>query len=172
MNYKELIINLPNKIGKNIIKRFFNNFGELIKDISIPLLLLVVVGYLLLKTVNISDEETLNVILGVALGVVLGFIANMFKDVIDEFRGQNKLKKIALKLLEQDARKIHRTMWLYDRLLKSKEVPEEVKNTIPPPLELRYWSYLSQSNNFLLLGSEFPFNEIFNELWEFEKINE
>ena len=154
------------------MKNLFINTLELIKAVFTPLVLLFVTVYFLLKTVNISDAETLNVVLGVALGVVLGFIANIFKDSIDEFRGALKLKKVALKLLEQDARKIHRTMWLYGRLLNNSSVLQKMKNQIPPPLELRYWSSLSQSNNFLLLGSEPPFDDIFNDLWEFEKINE
>lgn len=153
------------------MKNAFRNIIELLKAIIVPLVLIIVVSFLLLRMVNISDKDVFNVILGVALGVVLGFIANTLKDAIDEFRGEAKLRKIALKLLEQDAKKAHQTMWLYKTLIASNDVPEDIKKQIPPLLELKYWSNLNQNVNFLLLGSENPFSKIFSDFWELEKLN-
>lgn len=138
---------------------------------TFPILLLAGLSILMIKIGAIQDKEKYNVVFGIALGVALGFTADIFKRTIDDVQNNNAWRKTALSLLRQDAIGIYHTLWLYDRMLKHPETPDHIKQGLPPPLEMKYWQRLKQNTTFLLLGSQKPFDEIFRDLWEFEKIN-
>jgi len=111
------------------------------------------------------------------LGVALGFVADFLQKRLDEYQKLINIKNTALSLLKNDAEKIYRSMDLLKSARKNKNsAPEEVRKaletSLPPSFELRYWKRLNQNNDFLLLGSEEPFRSIFNDLWDFEVINE
>ncbi|MEO0089311.1 MAG: hypothetical protein ABIK56_02125 [candidate division WOR-3 bacterium] len=82
-----------------------------------------------MKLTNIRDQQIFNVVLGITLGVVLGFVADITKRSLDDFQEWYRLRRIALKLLKEDTTRIYRTMWLYDRLIKTEGIPDEVKKT-------------------------------------------
>jgi hypothetical protein len=46
-----------------------------------------------------------------------------------------------------------------------------ISDYIQPEIDLKYWNLLKQDKEFLMLGVNEPFNEIFKMMWNFEKIN-
>jgi len=145
---------------------------EILKAFAIPAILIIVTLSFILKFIDIRNQEISGVVLGVMLGVILGFAADLIKRGLDDLLKKQKLRKVSLKLLEEDAKGIYRTIWLYDRIMKDEKIPREVKAHIPPELNLKYWKNLKESNEFLMLGAEEPFDKIFEKMWNFEQINE
>lgn len=145
---------------------------EILKAFAIPAILTIVTLSFILKFIDVRNQEISGVVLGVMLGVILGFTADLSKRGLDDLLKKQKLRKVSLKLLEEDAKGIYRTIWLYDRIMKDEKIPKEVKAHIPPELNLKYWRNLKESNEFLMLGAEEPFDKIFEEMWNFEQINE
>lgn len=145
---------------------------EILKAFAIPAILVIVTLSFILKFIDVINQEMSGVVLGVMLGVILGFAADLIKRGLDDLLKKQKLRKVSLKLLEEDAKGIYRTIWLYDRMMKDEKIPKEVKGDIPPELNLRYWKNLKESIEFLMLGAEEPFDKIFEEIWNFEQIND
>ncbi len=146
---------------------------EILKIFAIPAILILVVFVTLLRFIDINIQETLNVILAVMLGITLGFSADLIKRGLDDFTKTQKLKKISLRLLGEDAEGIYRLHWLWEwaRKYKSSQISEDIKKQIPPMINLNYWDILKHDKEFLLLGTDNPFNEIFKNMWNFESIN-
>ena len=145
---------------------------ETLKAFAIPAILIIVTLSFILKFIDVRNQEVSGVVLGVMLGVILGFAADLIKRGLDDLLKKRKLRKVSLKLLEEDAKGIYRTIWLYDSMMKDEKIPKEVKGNIPPELNLRYWKSLKESIEFLMLGAEEPFDKIFEEIWNFEQIND
>jgi len=143
----------------------------IISHFWIPILILIF-SFIFLKRLNIQNLEAGRIVFGIVLGVVLGFGADIAKRSYDDLIRERKLKKAAMKLLEEDAKEIYRTIWLWDRFMKSPEMPEEAKRIIPAELNLKYWNRLKENNDFLMLAAEEPFTSIFKEMWKFEEINQ
>jgi len=144
---------------------------EILKTFWIPILFLVLTIILLLTLTDIRNQQVFQIVLGVMIGVILGFIADISKRGFDNLQKKVKQRKMALKLLEEDAKSIYRTIWLWDRLQKANQIPDDVKQSIPPKLDLKYWNILKEKEDFLILAAEEPFDNIFKEIWEFEEIN-
>ena len=146
---------------------------EILKIFAIPAILILVVFVTLLGFIDINIQETSNVILAVMLGITLGFSADLIKRGLDDFTKTQKLKKISLRLLGEDAEGIYRLHWLWEwaRKYKSSQISEDIKKQIPPMINLNYWDILKHDKEFLLLGTDNPFNEIFKSMWNFESIN-
>ena len=144
---------------------------EILKIFAIPAFLIFAVIITLIKFIDTNIQETSNVILGVMLGIALGFSADLIKRGLDDFTKTRKLKKISLRLLAEDAEGIYRLHWLWEWARKSNRIPEDVKKRIPPMINLNYWDILKHDKEFLLLGVDNPFNEIFKCMWNFESIN-
>ncbi len=119
-----------------------------------------------------SIEIKMREFAGAAFGVILGFLAAMMRESIKDFAQRETDRKIYLKLLKEDAKSIHRTMWLYTGLINASSVPDDVKNHIPAEFDCRYWVSLSKNKEFLRFGCDDPFANIFKEMWEIEKIND
>lgn len=143
---------------------------EILKAFAIPAILIIVTLFFILKFIDVRNQEIFGVVLGVILGIILTFAADLIKRGLDDLKKQ-KLRKVSLKLLEEDAKGIYRMIWLYDRMMKNEETPNEFKGVIPPELSLRYWEKLKESSEFLMLGAEEPFDKIFKQMWNFEQIN-
>lgn len=142
-----------------------------------PIALIIFIVLILFWITRINQNQNFDIVFGIALGVSLGFIADIAKSKIDEFQHFLKLRKISLKLLESDAKKVFTTISMVKSALDNiekapKELQETLKNSLPPKFELRYWRQLNKNNDFLFLGSEKPFNEVFNDFWELEKLNQ
>ena len=146
---------------------------EILKIFAIPAILILTIIIILPRFIDINFQETSNVVLGVMLGVVLGFSADLIKRGLDDFTKTQKLKKISLRLLGEDAEGIYRLHWLWEwaRKYKSSQISEDIKKQIPPMINLNYWDILKHDKEFLLLGTDNPFNEIFKSMWNFESIN-
>ncbi len=145
---------------------------EILKAFAIPAILIIVTLSFILKFIDVRNQEVSGVVLGVMLGVILGFAADLIKRGLDDLLKKRKLRKVSLKLLEEDAKGIYRTIWVYDRMMKNEETRNEFKGVTPPELSLRYWEKLKESSEFLMLGAEEPFDKIFEKMWNFEQINE
>ena len=145
---------------------------EILKAFAIPAILMIVTLFFILKFIDVRNQEISRVVLGVMIGVVLGFTADLSKRSLDDLLKKQKLRKVSFRLLEQDAKGIYRTIWVYDSMMKNEKIPKEFKGRIPPELRLRYWEKLKESTEFLVLGTEEPFNRIFEQMWNFEEINE
>lgn len=144
---------------------------EILKIFAIPAILILTIIVILSRFIDINFQETSNVVLGVMLGVVLGFSADLIKRGFDDLTKMQRFKKISLRLLEEDAEDIYRLLWLWEWAKKSNQIPEDVKKQTPPMIILNYWNFLKKDKEFLLLGFNNPFNEIFKYMWNFEKIN-
>ncbi len=144
---------------------------ERLKAFTIPVILVIVTLFFILKFIDVGNQEISRVVLGVMLGVILGFTADLSKRRLDDLLKKQKLRKVSRKLLEEDAKGIYRTIWIYDRMTKNGKIPKELKGGIPPELNLRYWKNLKKSSEFLMLGAEEPFDKIFEKMWNFEQIN-
>lgn len=145
---------------------------EILKAMVIPAILIIITLFFILEFIDVRNQEISRVVLGVMLGIILGFTADLIKRGFDDLLKKQKLRKVSLRLLEENTKEIYRTIWLYDRIMKDEKIPKEVKGHIPPELNLKYWKNLKESNEFLMLGAEEPFNKIFEEMWNFEQINE
>lgn len=145
---------------------------SLAKTIWFPLLIFVLIVTVFIYIGGISLKNGLVGAFGGALvGVLLGFIAEMIREGIKEFQSTQRDKQIYLKLLKEDAKGAHRSLWLYTGLMNDPRTPEEVKTHIPAEFDLRYWSQLSKDRNFIRFGTEHPFDKIFNIMWNLEKVN-
>lgn len=145
---------------------------SLMRIIWFPLFILTLIVFAFIYIGGVSIKEGLIGAFGGALvGVMLGFIAEMIREGIKEFQLTKRDKKIYLKLLEEDAKDAHRSVWLYTGLMKDPRTPQEVKNHIPAEFDLRYWSQLSKERDFLRFGTEHPFDKVFNIMWNLEKVN-
>ena len=146
---------------------------EILKIFAIPAILILTIIIILPRFIDINFQETSNVVLGVMLGVVLGFSADLIKRGLDDFTKTQKLKKVSLRLLGEDAEGIYRLHWLWEwaRKYKSSQISEDIKKQIPPMINLNYWDIIKHDKEFLLLGTDNPFNEIFKSMWNFESIN-
>lgn len=145
---------------------------EILKAFAIPAILIIITLFFILEFIDVRNQEISRVVLGMMLGVILGFTADLSKRGLDDLLKKQKLRKVSLKLLEEDAKGIYLTIWLYDGMMKDEKIPKEAKGQIPPELNLKYWKNLKESNEFLMLGAEEPFDKIFEEMWNFEQINE
>jgi len=67
--------------------------------------------------------------------------------------------------LEEDAEDIYRIVWLWLWGYSHKS------DYIQPEIDLKYWNLLKQDKEFLMLGVNEPFNEIFKMMWNFEKVD-
>ena len=144
---------------------------EILKAFAVPIVLIIVTITALLRSIDINNQETSQIVIGVMLGVVLGFSADLIKRGFDDLTKTQRLRKISLKLLEQDADSTYRGIYLWGLFQKADNIPIEDKAHIPPEIDLKYWNFLKQDKEFLMLGANEPFNEIFNIMWDFEKIN-
>ncbi len=139
--------------------------SEIVNKFKIPaILILVVIGALLIFNIR----EASDVILGVALGVVLGFAADLIKKELDSLNRKKIFKEISLRLLGEDAENIYKIFWLWEWTRKSFQKVKDVKKLIPPMINLNYWDILKHDKEFLVLGVDSPFKEIFNCMWGFE----
>ena len=144
---------------------------EISKILAIPAIFILMTIVILTRFIDINDQEISNVVLGIMLGVILGFSADLIKRGIDDLTKTRRLSKISLKLLEQDAESIYREIYLWSLFQKASDIPVEAKAHIPPEINLKYWNFLRQDKEFLMLGANEPFNKIFYIMWDFEKIN-
>jgi len=159
----------------NFFHRILIRLWNFLRVLWFPLLLLVVFLFALVRFSGIQNAETARVVLGVMLGVGLGFLADILKRSLDEYFRLENLKKSAFKLLKEDAKGMFRTIEVYKSAWDSRaSAPEEARtameSSLPLRFEFRYWDRFNKDNDFLLLGSEAPFNKIFSEFWEYEKI--
>jgi hypothetical protein len=145
---------------------------EIMKAFAIPIILLLITGLFIFRLVNFKNQEISKVVLGVMLGVMLGFAADLSKRAVDDLLKKQRLRKATFSLLKENAKSVYRSFWLWDRLMKSKDVPDDVKRNIPPELNMEYWSILKNHPDFLMLGAEEPFDKIFQHMWNLEQINE
>lgn len=150
-----------------------NQIKELLKIIWFPLsiLALLIIAFVAVGG-NFIKEVLIGSFGGALVGVTLGFIAEMIRESFKEFQIKQRDRKIYLRLLEEDAKSAHHTIWLYTRLINDPKIPQEIKNQIPPDFDLKYWNELSRDSNFLRFGSETPFEKIFRIMWNLEKVNE
>jgi len=144
---------------------------EILKAFTIPAILILTTIVVLTRFIDINNQEISHVVLGVMLGVMLGFSADLIKRGFDDLTKMQRLRKMSLRLLEEDAEDIYRLLWLWESFQKSDQIPEKDKKHIPPEFDLKYWNFLKQDKEFLLLGVNEPFNTIFKNMWNFEKIN-
>ena len=144
---------------------------EILKTFSMPAILILIIIVVLTKFIDINNQEISYIVLGVMLGVILGFTADLIKRGFDDLSKTQRLKKISLKLLEQDAESIYRGIHLWSLFQKASDIPMEAKASIPAEINLKYWNFLKQDKEFLMLGANEPFNKIFYIMWDFEKIN-
>jgi len=138
-------------------------FLEILKAFAIPVILIIITIIVFIKFIYINNQETSHIVLGIMLGVILGFTADLIKRGLDDLSKLHKMRKISLRLLEEDAEDIYRIIWLLESSPKS--------DYTPPEFDLKYWNLLKQDKEFLMLGVNEPFNEIFKMMWNFEKIN-
>lgn len=144
---------------------------NILKELGLPLSL-IILWIVFLHYLRISSSDSQQIVLGIILGTSLGFISDIFKRGFDDFRQKNKIRKVAITLLAQDALTIFRTMQLYKSFLETKNIPDDVKKgNLPPELDLHYWKHLSSDKDFILLASEEPFNTYYRKMWDFEKLN-
>ena len=146
-------------------------FLEILKAFAIPAILILLAVAFFKRFIDINNQEISNVVLGVMLGVVLGFSADLIKRGLDDLTKMQKLKKISLRLLEQDADSAYRGIYIWGLFQKADNIPIEDKASIPPEIDLKYWNFLKRDKEFLMLGASEPFNKIFNIMWDFEKTN-
>ncbi len=83
---------------------------EILKAFAIPAILIIVTLSFILKFIDVRNQEMSGVVLGVMLGVILGFAADLIKRGLDDLLKKQKLRKVSLKLLEEDAKGIYRTI--------------------------------------------------------------
>jgi len=156
--------------------KFFRNkkylLIEIIESFWVPILFLILSIIFLFKLTNIRDTQTFQIVIGIVLGVVLGFTADILKRSFNEYQCKMRLRKSSLKLLKNDAKGVYRTFWQYENMQKSKNLPFNAQSCLPPKLDLKYWSFLKKDKDFLLLASKSPFDQIFESIWELEKIND
>jgi len=145
---------------------------EIIESFWVPLFFLIFSIGFLFKLSNIKDTQTFQIVIGIVLGVVLGFTADIAKRSFDEYQCKMRLRKSSLKLLKNDAKGVYRTFWLYENMQKSKNLPFNAKSYLPLKLDLKYWSFLKNEKDFLILASKPPFDQLFESIWELEKIND
>lgn len=138
-------------------------FLEILKAFAIPIVLIIVIITTLLRFIDINNQETSQIVIGVMLGVALGFSADLIKRGFDDLTKLQKMRRISLRLLEEDAEDIYRIVWLWNSSPKS--------DSMPPEFDLKYWNILKKDKEFLMLGVDKPFNKIFKMMWNFEKIN-
>ncbi len=152
-----------------------DKFKSYLKDsLSIfwfPLLMLGGVSYFLLHIHKNSNQDFGKEFGGALFGVILGFIANMIREGIKDLQQKTNDRDVYLKLLEEDAKRVNHSMWLYTRLINFSGAPPDIKNHLPAEFETRYWDQLSKDKSFLRFGTESPFKNIFSEMWEIEKVN-
>jgi len=110
---------------------------EISKILAIPAIFILITIVILTRYIDINNQEISNVVLGVMLGVILGFSADLIKRGIDDLTKTQRLKKISLKLLEQDAENIYRNICLWDLFQKQDNIPKEDKVHIPPEIDLK-----------------------------------
>jgi len=145
---------------------------EILRVVLVPVILVLMVYLYLSKFTNVKDQETSGIILGAVVGVVLGFAANLIQDGFNDLYKKHQMREVASKLLGEDVKGVYHTIWLWDNLMKNPTVPEEIKRQIPPEFDLNYWNTMKEDKEFLMLGNNDPFDKIFEEMWNFEKINE
>ena len=137
----------------------------MLKAFAIPAILIFIIIIVFIKFININNQETSHIVLAIMLGVILGFTADLIKRGLDDLNKLQKMRKISLRLLEEDAEDIYRivSVWHWE---SSKKLDYK-----PPEFDLKYWNLLKQDKEFLMLGVDEPFNEIFKMMWNFEKID-
>lgn len=143
----------------------------ILKILAIPAILIFITVVVLVTFVDINNQETSNVVIGIMLGVMLGFSAGLIKRGFDDLTKMWRLRKMSLRLLEEDAEDIYLLLWLYEWAQKSNQISEDVEKQLPPMIDFKYWNLLKQDKEFLLLAVTEPFNKIFNYMWDFEKTN-
>ena len=157
--------------------RIFTEIKGALKSLLIPGFLIGLIILALWITLGGQDKSTHQAIYGLMFGVALGFSVDILKRSLEEIGKDRALKKTVQKILEQDAKDIYRTVWLYTSLLESDKVPSEVKEQvrkqIPPAFKLRYWKRIKENEDFLLvLGSDPWFNEVYGLFFDVEEIND
>jgi hypothetical protein len=147
------------------------SFTKYCKELWIPALL--ILGWIIfVQKIGVSSGETREVVLGIILGTSLGFIVELIKRGLDSIRDEDKKHRAARALIAQDALNIYRTMELYKKLIHDPSVPKDFKDGMPPELDLKYWSHISINPDFILLAGEDKFSSYFEEMFDFEKVNE
>ncbi len=144
---------------------------EILNAFTIPAILIVIVIVVLTTFIDINNQEISQIVLALMLGVIFGFSADLIKQGLNDLTKMKKLRKMSLRLLEEDAEDIYLLLWLYEWAQKSNQISEDVEKQLPPMIDFKYWNFLKQDKEFLLLGVNEPFNTIFNNMWNFEKIN-
>jgi hypothetical protein len=144
---------------------------EILKAFTIPAILIVIVIVVLTTFIDINNQEISHIVLAVMLGVILGFSADFIKQGFNDLTKMQKLRKMSLRLLEEDVEDIYLLLWLYEWAQKSNQISEAVEKQLPPMIDFKYWNLLKQDKEFLLLAVTEPFNKIFNYMWGFEKTN-
>ena len=145
---------------------------EIVRPFVVPILLIAVIVWFLYGRINLKNEEISRVVLGVMLGVILGFCADMIKRGLDDVTEKKQLQNVSILLLKEDAKNIYHKLWIWNRIINSKNTPQEIKDSLPPEFDLKYWSTLKKNMEFLMLGANEPFSEIFKEIWAFEEIDD
>jgi len=142
-------------------------FSEILKAFLVPTILIIITIITLVTFIDINNQETSHIVIGIMLGVILGFTADLIKRGLDDLNKLQKMRKISFRLLEEDAEDIYRIVWLWSWNWKFSHKSDLVQ----PEFNLKYWNLLKQDKEFLMLGVNEPFNEIFKMMWNFEKIN-
>lgn len=145
---------------------------EALKVFAVPLILIIILFFALPRFIDFRNQELARIVLAVMLGVLLGFTADLTKRGVDDLSNKHKIRKVAKRLLEEDARGIYRSVWLWDKLQKDSNIPANLKGSVPPKLDLQYWDIMRKNSEFLMLAADAPFDDIFKAMLEFEKINE
>jgi len=146
-------------------------FLEILNAFYIPLILIIITIIFFIKFIYINNQETSHIVLGIILGVILGFTADLIKRGLNDLSKLHKMRKISLRLLEEDAKDIYLLLWLDEWAQKSNQISKDVEKQLPPMIDFKYWNLLKQDKEFLLLAATEPFNKIFNYMLGFEKTN-
>jgi hypothetical protein len=148
--------------------------SEIFKSFWLPtLVLLIPMILLLINRPLLKNKEIYSTVLGVMLGVTLGFGADILKRSLDDYNKKRDLRIASLNLLSEDAKTIYCMMWTYDVLLSNQDdLSKLLKQGVPPPFKLNYWSVFKGDKDFLLLAADEPFNSIFRQMRYFEDISQ
>lgn len=146
------------------IMYYISQFWLPVFVVAIPLLVLCVVYS------KSGNNESFRTVLGITLGVVLGFGADIGKQTFDQVTKKLQLRQASIRLLKEDAKRAYHIMWMVNHVRPPQNISKS--EIIPPEIDLRYWNQLKKDNQFLLQAAEPPFDKVFTELENLEKINE
>ncbi len=151
--------------------KIINFIKNIIKFFWLPAIL-VIAWIIFLRGLNIREAQSQQIVLGIVLGTSLGFISEILRKSWDEFQKKSQIRRVAETLLAQDALSIYRTMESYKNFLAAPNLPKEINkdSLLPPEPEMEYWKTLSTDKDFILLAGEAPFDDLYQEMFNFEKL--